>query len=211
MLEACEHVVYNEAMSTPAGILLGRWLADEDPYCDRVGRICYAHEKGTPWERNWFRLLASYVGRSGKAALERLAYDQEFTEDDRARIQHQIHKEALAEKLLSEEPRVATTRSGKAIAVYDLSDTPGVHLGAKVFRHHEVDYSLIRISRRKWQIACNPTSGLTLQPLAGEHDLDGMTVRVVGRKDRLLSVEIDGAEVPPDAHERIIAWAQGIL
>ena len=211
MLVACEHVVYNEAMSTPAGILLGRWLADEDPYCDRVGLICYAYEKGTPWERNWFRLLASYVGRSGKAVLERLAYDQEFTEDDRARIQGQIHKEQLAEKLLSEEPRVATTRSGKAIAVYDLSDTPGVHLGAKVFRHHEVDYSLIRISPRKWQIACNPTFSLTLQALVGEHDLDGMRVRVAGRKDRLLSIEIDGAEVPPDAHERIIAWAQGLL
>jgi len=70
----CKEVVYNEALSTPAGALMGRWLKDDDPYCGQIGQLCYAFDKGTEWERNWFRLLATYVGNSKREVLEQLLF-----------------------------------------------------------------------------------------------------------------------------------------
>ena len=69
--------------------LLGQWLGKEDPYCERIARICYAYEEGTEWERDWFRLLASQVGNAGVDVLERLAFDQPHTQEDRLRIHEQ--------------------------------------------------------------------------------------------------------------------------
>ena len=83
----CDEVIYNESLQTPAGVLMGRWLQEEDPYYNQVGNICYAYEKGTEWERNWFLLLSSYIGNSDKDTLERLAYNRDFTEDDLRRIE----------------------------------------------------------------------------------------------------------------------------
>lgn len=206
----CHEVIYNEAMSTPAGVLLGRWLAEEDPYCDKLGQICYAYEKGTPWERDWFCLLASYTGRSGRDVLERLAYDRPFTAEDRQRIDQQVESKQQAEEILAQKPRVEETAAG-TMAVYDLSDKQGVYLGKKVFKNHRVDYCLIRISTRKWQVASRPGSGLSLRALTGLHDLDGTGIRVEGRPNRLLAIELDRKAVPADAHEELIAWVQGKL
>ncbi len=208
---ACAHVEYNEALHTPAGALLARWLEAEDPYYARVGRICYASEKGTQWERDWFRLLASYTAHCDRDVLERLAYDHELTEEDVSRIDEQVACEQLAEQILAQEPRVVDTASGRPMAVYDTSDRPGVFIGGKPFRHHSVDFCLVRISTRKWQIACRPKSELTLQPLVGRHELGDFTVKVAGRPNRLLSMEARTSAIPPDAHRRVVAWAGKLL
>ena len=209
--EICHEVIHNEAMSTPAGVLLGRWLAEEDPYCGKLGRICYAYEKGTPWERDWFCLLASYIGRSSRDMLERLAYDRPFTEEDRKKIDQQVESKQQAEEMLAQEPRVEETAGGGTMAVYDLSDKQGVYLGKKVFRSHPVDYCLIRISTRKWQIASRPGSGRSLRALTGQRDLDGMPIRVAGRPNHLLSIETYRNDTPGDPHETLIAWVQAML
>jgi hypothetical protein len=208
---SCEVLIHNASMATPAGVLLGRWLSEEDPYFQRVGNICYAHEKGTPWERNWFRLLASYVGKSDRAVLERLAYDLELTQQDHDRIQNEILKEQLADTILAKEPRVEQTNSGKSMAIYDTAGTPQVYLGQKVFGHHPVDYSLVRVKEKKWQIASNPTSGLTLRSIVGEHDLAGLRVTAAGRPDQLLAIEVRTAHVPTDIHEVIVTWVKSRL
>ena len=211
MNRSCARVIHNEAINTPAGVLLGAWLKDEVPYCVRVGRICYASERGTDWERDWFRLLSSYVGRSDRAVLDRLAYEGEFTADDMRRIESQRQLEVQAEEILAAEPRTVTTHSGKRLAVYDTSITPGLYLGGKVFRHHSVDYCLIRVAEHKWQLASNPSSGLRLDGLAGAHDLNGLQIRVAGRPDRLLSVTTGSRGIPSDAHGRITDWAAKAL
>jgi hypothetical protein len=138
--EYCAQVEHNEALSTPAGVLLGAWLRKEDPYCERIGRICYASERGTEWERNWFRLLSRFIGKCDRSVLERLAYEQDFTPEDLRHIRHQERLEEIAEEILTDDPRTVTTSQGKQLAVYDTADTPGVYLGGKVFRHHPVDY-----------------------------------------------------------------------
>ena len=209
--EVCAKVVYNEAFSTPAGILVGQWLSDEDPYCWEIAQICYAYEKGTPWLRDWFRLLAGQVGRADVDVLQRLAFNRPFTEEDRRRIEQQKEAEAHAARILAEPPRVIKTSDGKTLAVYDTAAMPGVYLGQKVFRHHDVDYSLIRISDRKWQIASNPGRSLRLARLEGDHQVGDLRLAVAGRPKQLLSVEVRGSPLPPDVHERIISWAQGLL
>jgi hypothetical protein len=178
---------------------------------DQVGRICYAYEKGTEWERNWFRLLASYVGRSNRTILERLACDSKFTQDDLKRIKEQIIIEKASEKILSKKPLIEETKKGKSLAVYDTSDTRGLYLGHKVFDYHSVDYCLIRISKKKWQIASNPSSSLTLESLAGQHNLDGMRITAGGRPKELLAIELINQDIPPDSHNRIVAWAKRML
>ena len=201
----CTRLVYNEAMSTPAGILLGHWLGEEDPYCRQIASICYAYETGTAWQRDWFRLLSSCIGKAGRPMLDRLAFDQPFTEEDLQAIQRQADAERAAETMLSAKTLVFRTATGKALAVYDTSDKPGVFLGRKVFEHHEVDYCLVRISGRKWQVAARPDVDLPLEKLMGSHDLEGMRISIAGRPKRLLSIEVSApATVPPDAHERII-------
>ena len=209
--QICTVAIYNASLSTPAGVLLGRWLSQEDPYYDRVGNICYAYEKGTVWERNWFRLLSNCVGKADKTILERLAYNREFTEEDLDRIQNQIAIDKLSEEILAEEPHTEQTNSGKTLAVYDTTETPGVYLGHKVFDHHAVDYCLIRILHRKWQMASNPLSGLTLEAIAGMHDLGGAEIVAAGRPDRLMAIEVTGSQISSDAHERIMAWVKKML
>jgi hypothetical protein len=205
MQSICTKLVYNDAMNTPAGILLGQWLGEEDPYCRQIGAICYAYEKGTSWQRDWFRLLSSCIGKAGRPILDRLAFDQPFTEEDLQAIQRQAGADQAAEKMLSAEPPVFRTATGKTVAVYDTSDKPGVFLGRKVFEHHEVDHCLVRISGRKWQLASRPHVRLPLDKLMGSHDLDGMRISIAGRPKRLVSIEVSTpATVPPDAHERII-------
>ncbi len=209
---ACETVVYNESTSTPAGVLLGRWLGKEDPYCEQVAGICYAYEKGTEWERDWFRLLASQVGNAGVDVLGRLAFDQPHTQQDRLRIQEQRDVDDLAEKLLSEPPRTVTTADGKTMAVYDTSAMPRVFLGQKVFQRHDVDYCMIRISKGKWQIASNPDRSLPLRRLMGRHRMEGMEVEAAGRPDQLLAVEVIAPVPPPaESHERMAKWAHDLL
>jgi hypothetical protein len=198
--QCCVHVEYNESLSTPAGVLLGRWLKAEDPYCDQIGRICYASERGTEWERNW------YIGKSERDVLDRLAFEGEFTSDDMARIAEQVRLERLAEEILAAEPRTLATCGGKRLAVYDTSERPGIYLGGKVFRHHPVDYCLIRIAEKKWQLASNPSAESDFTALLGQHDLDGFEIRVAGRPERLMSLTAETAGIPPDAHELLIVW-----
>jgi hypothetical protein len=152
------------------------------------------------------------VGRAGRAVLERLAFDQPFTEEDAHAIRRQVEAEKAAGDLLSAEPVIAKTAGGKSLAVYDTSDKPGVFLGRKVFEHHEVEYCLIRISLRKWQIASRPAHDLPLAVLIGSHDLDGMKIVAAGRPKRLLSIEVSAPlAVPPDAHEQVTALVQHLL
>ena len=202
----CARVEHNESLSTPAGVLLGRWLEAEDPYCEQIGRICYASERGTEWERNWFRLLSSYVGKCERDVLDRLAFEGEFTSDDMARIAERVRLEKVAEEILAAEPRTVATRAGKQLAVYDTSEMPGIYLGGKVFRHHPVAYCLIRIAEKKWQLASNPGIESDFENLLGQHDLDGLQIRVAGRPERLVSLTAGTADIPPDAHELLIAW-----
>jgi hypothetical protein len=205
MKAICTRLVYNEAMSTPAGILLGQWLGEEDPFSRQIASICYAYETGTEWQRDWFRLLSSCIGKAGRPILDRLAFDQPFTEEDLQAIQRQADADRAAETMLSAKPLVFRTATGRAVAVYDTSDKPGVFLGRKVFEHHEVDYSLVRISGRKWQLAARPEVHLPLDKLMGSHDLEGMRISVAGRPNRLLSIEVSAQKTAPlDAHERII-------
>jgi len=211
MSQVCEHLIYRNSLRRPAGTLLGQWLQDEEPYCGRVGRICYAFEKGTSWERNWFRLLSSYVGKCGTDVLERLAFDRDLTDDDLARIEGQVALEKQAEAVLAERPDTVTTTHGRTMAVYDTSNTPGVYLGRKVFEWHPVDYCLIRIRSRKWQIASNPRDSLALDALVGRHDLAGLAIRAGGRPSRLLAIESASDTIISDAHDRVIAWARDLL
>ena len=212
MQAICTRLVYNEAMSTPAGILLGQWLGEEDPYCRQIASICYAYEKGTTWQRDWFRLLSSCIGKAGRPILDRLAFDQPFTEEDLQAIQRQAGADRSAETMLSAEALIVRTAAGKNLAVYDTSDKPGVFLGRKVFEHHEVDYCLVRISGRKWQVASRPDVDLPLEKLMGLHDLDGTRISVAGRPKRLLAIAVSApVTVLPDAHERIIDFVRRLL
>jgi hypothetical protein len=212
MQAICTKLVYNEALSTPAGILLGEWLGKEDSYCQQIASICYAYETGTAWQRDWFRLLSSCVGKAGRPTLDRLAFDRPFTEEDLQAIQRQGDANRVAEELVSAETPVLRTAAGKALAVYDTSDKPGVFLGRKVFGHHQVDYCLIRISGRKWQMASRPGVDLPMEKLMGSHALDEMRISTAGRPKRLLAIEVTApATVPPDAHERIIGFVQRLL
>jgi hypothetical protein len=117
-----------------------------------------------------------------------------------------VRLEQFAEEMLTAEPHTLATQTGRVLAVYDLSDMPGVYLGGKVFRRHPVDYCLIRIAERKWQLASKPGAESNFEPLLGRHDLEGLRVRVGGRPERLVSVTAHGAAIPTDAHERLIAW-----
>ena len=210
MVAVCERVIHNASLQTPAGVLLGQWLGAEDPYCDRIGRICYAGETGTPWERDWFRLLSTYVGECEQSILDRLAYDHDLTEDDLARIAAERAREDVAADILGRPPQVVATEGEATIAVYDTTDTPGVYLGHKVFRHHQVDYCLIRIGPGKWQVASRPGSGQTLQALTGTHDLHGLRIRVAGRPDRLLAIETESRGAA-GIHEHVVDWVRGLL
>jgi hypothetical protein len=137
-----------------------------------------------------------------------LAFDQPFTEEDLQAIQRQADADRVAETMLLAKPLVFRTASGKTLAVYDTADKPGVFLGRKVFEHHEVDYCLVRVSDRKWQVAARPDVDLPLGKLMGSHDLEGMRISVAGRPKQLLSIEVSApAKVPPDAHKRIIDFA----
>jgi hypothetical protein len=212
MRAICTMLVYNEALSKPAGILLGDWLGKEDPYCQQIASICYAYETGTAWQRDWFRLLSSYVGKAGRPTLDRLAFDQPFTEEDLQAIRRQDDANRVAEEMMLAEAPVVRTAAGKALAVYDTSDKPGVFLGRKVFVYHQVDYCLIRISGRKWQVASRPDVDLPLEKLMGSHDLDGTSISVAGRPKRLLAIEVSvPATVPSDAHDRIIDFVRRLL
>jgi hypothetical protein len=203
----CSEIVYNESLQTPAGILMGRWLKGEDPYYEKVGNICYAYEKGNDWERNWFRLLSSYIGNSKKDVLERLAYDQDFTEDDLQRIEQKKKDELKAQQILNEIPQSFETKNKKSLAVYDTSKDKGIYLGHKVFEYHDVDYCLIRISSTKWQLACNPSKKYSMKQLMGIQEIEGQTFLLAGRENELLAIENQsGIELEADFHGLLVNW-----
>jgi len=203
----CKEVVYNESLSTPAGALLGRWLKEEDPYYDKIGQLCYAFDKGTEWERNWFRLLATYIGKSDRQVLERLAYNRNFIEDDLNRIEQQKQDEEKAEEILNKKPQTMETKSNKNMAIYDTSTSKGIYLGHKVFKHHDVDYCLIRISKTKWQLACNPSKKYSMKHLMGKQDIEDHTFSLAGRKNELLAIEKQsGKNLQTDLHGLLINW-----
>ena len=202
----CAKVVYNESLQTPAGILMARWLKDEDPYYDQIGKICYAYEKGTEWERSWFRLLSSYIGNSDRDVLERLAFNQDFTEDDLQRIEQKKTDEQEAEKILNNTPKTMPTQSNKSMAVYDTSKNKGLYLGHKVFEYHDVDYCLIRISENKWQLACNPSKKYSMRYIMGDQNIGSHVFSLAGRENELLAIEMSGNRVHFDSHCQIINW-----
>lgn len=203
----CTCIVYNKSLQTPAGILMGRWLKEEDPYYDQIGRICYAYEKGTDWERNWFRLLSSYIGNSDRDVLERLAYDRDFTEGDLQRIEQKKKDEQAAEKILNNTPQTRSTKSDKSMAVYDTSKNTGIYLGHKVFEYHDVDYCLIRISQTKWQLASNPSQKYSMKHLMGERNIGEYAFSLAGRENELLAIEDQSAKnLQINLHEVLLNW-----
>lgn len=202
----CKEVVYNESLSTPAGALLGRWLKEEDSYFDQIGQLCYAFDKGTDWERKWFRLLATYIGKSDREVLERLAYNKDFTEGDLGRIEQQEKTEQMSEEILLKDPDTRKTKRGKEIAVYDTSQLDGIYLGHKVFKHHDVDFCLIRILERKWQLASNPSKKYSMESLMGKQNIDNMIFSVAGRKNALLAIVLEGKDDNTKSHECLINW-----
>jgi hypothetical protein len=202
----CRLVIHNESLSTPAGVLTAQWLKETDTYFEAIGRICYASAKGTEWERNWFKLLSSYVGNGHREVLERLAYNLVFTEDDLLRIRQKELDEQSASEILARPPQIVTAANGWRIAIYDTSDGRGIYLGRKVFNHHNVDYCLIRISGTKWQLASNPVRRHDMSRLIGTHSLDGSRILAGGRGRALLSLEVvttDGVHIGAD---KIIGW-----
>jgi len=204
----CDEVIYNESLQTPAGVLMGRWLQEEDSYYNQIGNICYAYEKGTEWERNWFLLLSSYIGNSDKDILERLAYNLDFTEDDLSRIEQKKKDEYKAAEILGRKPQtMVETQSGKTMAVYDTSEDQGIYLGHKVFDYHDVDYCLIHIMEKKWQLACNPSRKQLMRHLMGEKNIDGRIFSVGGRENELLAIVSDSNEnIKSEVHELLINW-----
>ena len=185
---------------------MARWLKDEDHYYDQIGKICYAYEKGTEWERNWFRLLSSYIGNSDRDVLERLAFNQDFTEGDMQRIEQKKNDEQEAEKILSDTPQTMPTQSDKSLAVYDTSKNKGIYLGHKVFEYHDVDYCLIRISATKWQLACNPSKKHSMRHIMGDQNIGDQAFTLAGRENELLAIEMPGNRVHFDSHHQIISW-----
>ena len=185
----CTKIVYNESLQTPAGILMGGWLKDKDPYYDQIGKICYAYEKGTKWERSWFRLLTSYIGNSDRDVLERLAYNRDFTEGDLQRIEQKKEDEQAAKVILNNTPQKMQTKDNKTMAVYDTSASKGIYLGHKVFEHHDIDYCLIRILKTKWQLACNPSKKYSMKHLMGNKNIGGHIFSIAGRENELLAIE----------------------
>ncbi len=204
---SCDKVIYNESLQTPAGILMGRWLKDEDPYYDQMGNICYAYEKGTEWERSWFRLLSSYIGNSTQDVLERLAYNQDFTEDDLQRIEQKKEDEQAAKVILNNTPQTMETKGNKTMAVYDTSTNKGIYLGHKVFEHHDVDYCLIRILKTKWQLACSPSKKYSMKHLMGNKNIGGHVFSLAGRENELLAIEGQPSEnLKSNMHKLIMDW-----
>lgn len=203
------HIIYREGLRYPAGVLLGEWLADRDPYCRRIANICYASKNGSEWERDWFRLLSSQVARCGRDVLERLALDEPFSDRDRMHIANQIVCEQDSESILAQPPPFVTTSGGRSMAAYDTSATAGVFLGAEVYRRHKVDYCIHRISVRKWQVSARSGAGLNLECLRGHHVLAGFGVSGGGR-NTLLSISAEGP-VPSDAHAQIVCLVAGLL
>lgn len=203
----CKSVIYNASMQTPAGILMGKWLKDENTYFDQIGKICYAYEKGTEWERNWFRLLSSYIGKSERDVLERLAYNRNFTEGDLQRIEQKKEDEQKAQEILNNKPKTFETKSKKNIAVYDTSTSKGIYLGHKVFKHHDVDYCLIRISKTKWQLACNPSKKYSMKHLMGKQNIEEQVFSLAGRENELLAIEGQpSGNLKSNAHKLIVDW-----
>jgi hypothetical protein len=123
----------------------------------------------------------------------------------------QITFEELSDKILSGEPNTEQTISGKTLAIYDTKDIPGVYLGHKVFDHHPVDYCLIRILERKWQIASNPTSDLTLRAIVGKHTIGGVKIVAAGRPDKLLAIEATASKIPAEFHGKVVKWIKHTL
>lgn len=203
----CDKIIYNESLQTPAGILMGRWLKDEDPYYDQIGKICYAYEKGTDWERNWFRLLSSYIGNSNHDVLERLAYNLDLTEGDLQRIEQKKEDEQTAKVILNNTPRTMETKGNKTMAVYDISTNKGIYLGHKVFEQHDVDYCLIRISKTKWQLASNPSKKYSMKHIMGEPNIVEHTFSIAGRENELLAIENRRTKnSQSDIHGLLINW-----
>jgi hypothetical protein len=199
-------LVYNEGMDTPAGILIGRWLKEKDSYCYQIGKICYAYNKGTDWERNWFKLLASYTAKSDREVLERLAYNKDLTEDDLHRIEQQEQRDQLAEEILRKAPYSVKTRSGKEMVIYDTSKLDRIYLGHRVFNYHSVDFCLIRISERKWQFASNPSLRHSMKSLLGTQNIDGLSFSIAGRENELLAIVWKREAGHPNPHEYLIKW-----
>lgn len=203
----CKEVVYNESLQTPAGILMGRWLKDKDPYYEQIGNICYAYEKGTEWERNWFLLLSSYIGKSQNDVLERLAFNHDFTEDDLKRIEQKKTDGLKAEEILNNKPQTMQTQSNKTFAIYDTSDNQGIYLGHKVFKYHDVDYCLIRIKKKKWQLACNPSRKYSMKHLMGKQNIGEHTFTIAGRENELIAIEIcSSSRSQSDFHGLLTKW-----
>jgi hypothetical protein len=203
----CTCIVYNESLQTPAGVLMGKWLKDEDPYYDQIGKICYAYEKGIEWERRWFRLLSSYIGNSDQDVLERLAYNRNFTEGDLQRIEQKKEDEQKAEEILNSPLQTMSTKSNKSMAVYDTSKNKGVYLGHKVFEYHNVDYCLIRISQAKWQLASNPSQKYSMKHLMGKKNIGEHTFSLAGRENELLAIESQPSKnLKSKIHELLIDW-----
>jgi len=93
------------------------------------------------------------------------------------------------------------------MAVYDTSRNKGIYLGHKVFEYHDVDYCLIRILQRKWQLASNPYHKYSMKHLMGQKNIGENKFTINGRKNELLSIENQFSKnYNPELHDILISW-----
>ncbi|MHC4657221.1 MAG: hypothetical protein ACYS91_19720 [Planctomycetota bacterium] len=59
--------------------------------------------------------------------------------------------------------------------------------------------------------ASNPASGLTLETIVGHHNVNEVKIIAAGRPKALLAITIEGNKVPPDIHEKLVAWTEHTL
>ena len=108
--------------------------------------------------------------------------------------------------ILNRRPQIMKTKSNKTIAIYDTSKNQGIYLGHKVFDHHDVDYCLIHITEKKWQLASNPSRKQQMKHLMGKQNIEKNIFSIGGRENELLAIEINKNVDSNEPHKHILNW-----
>jgi hypothetical protein len=213
LTQAGIQVIYHCSLQTPAGVLLGSHLAGEDAFCEQIGHICYASKQGTPWARNWFMRLASATGTCSREILERLAFDHPMTPEDEQAIDGFHQREAIANQLLAQPPRIETTHQQRLMAVYDTSDTPQIYLGKAVFARYPVQLCLHRITPQKWHLTVGPSHRIDMNHLKSHACTVAPHIQIGGRPHQLYSIDVrqSSDQWAESIHEDVVALVKEYL